>query len=925
MAQNGNILGKINDAKTGEELIGVTVTIEGTNLGTTSDYEGNFKLQNIKPGTYNVVFSYVSYAKKTLQGIVIAAGKTETINVGLKATQKELNEVVVQAELKRESAATLLVQQKNASSISDGLSTEVIRKTPDRNTGDVLKRVSGATIQDNKYAVIRGLPDRYNAAFINGSPLPSSEPDRRAFAFDIFPANLIDNLVIIKSATPDLSAEFAGGIIQVKTKDIPEKDFYQLSIGSSFNTLTTFKPFMKNVSGGTDLLGIDDGTRSLPNAFPDNKTMTDYQKNIQNMADVKRLVGVAHLLPNNFAIQQVKGMLGSSVQFSMGQTKKLSKLEMGSVFALTSQVTPNNQEIVRKDYDNNGTLYEYIDQQSTTNTLNGLLWNFSLKGKMNKISFKNILNVNTNDQTTVRSGKDLMNGFDQISYAMWYTQNILNSHQINAEHVLRNQKTKLNWSVAYNKLNRIVPDFRRIKYQRAFITDPSIPEQYNYSVPVQATAQPDVAGRFYSTQNDNSYSGNFDLSSPVKTGSIKHEIKTGVYFQLRDRNFDARQLGYSLSPAVQSVFTNTYLSMPVNEIFAPSHIDTNGFVLKEVTTPTDAYTASSNLFAGYFRIDSKIGARFKLIYGVRLESYNQKLSTYRTGINEKFEIDTLVTDILPSLNAVYELTDKINLRASYSQTVSRPEFRELASFQFYDFNDLLLVEGNSNLQRTKIANYDFRVEWYPSAGQVVSMSLFYKEFNNPIEKILFSGGSPRIMTYQNVPKAENYGVEVDYKLNLGRLLNTKEGHFLSEFNLLGNFAYIQSKVDLSTVIAKETNERPLQGQSPYIVNTGIQYSHPKQAWGASFMLNRIGERITNAGNSEYASYWEKPRTIIDLQFNKTFFKNLDLRVGVRDLLAQNIVFYQNKDNNQSFDASKDAVIWSYKVGTSYSLSVTYKF
>lgn len=922
MAQNGSITGKINDAKTGEELIGVTITLEGTSIGTTSDYEGNFKLQNIKPGTYNVLLSYVSYAKKTLQGIVIAAGKTETINVSLKATQKELNEVVVQAELKRESAATLLVQQKNASSISDGLSTEVIRKTPDRNTGDVLKRVSGATIQDNKYAVIRGLPDRYNAAFINGSPLPSSEPDRRAFAFDIFPANLIDNLVILKSATPDISGEFAGGIIQVKTKDIPEKDFYQLSIGSSFNTQTTFKPFMKNVSGNTDLLGFDDGTRGLPNVFPDNKTMTDYQKNIQSMADVKRLVGVAKMLPNNFAIQQGKGLPGSSLQFSMGQTKKIKSHEIGSVFALTSQVTPNYQEIIRKDYDNNGTLFEYIDQQSTTNTLNGLLWNFSVKGKMNKISFKNILNVNTNDQTTVRSGKDIMNGFDQISYAMWYTQNILNSHQINAEHVLRNQKTKINWSVAYNKLNRIVPDFRRIRYQRAFITDPTIPEQYSYSVPIQTTAQPEIAGRFYSTQNDNSYSGNIDLMTPVKTGNIKHEIKTGTYFQLRDRNFDARQLGYSLAPGSQSV---PYLNLPVNEIFAANHIDTNGFVLKEVTTPTDAYTASSKLFAAYVRIDSKIGARLKLIYGARIESYNQKLSTYRTGINEKFEIDTLVTDFLPSMNAVYELTDKINLRASYSQTVSRPEFRELASFQFYDFNDLLLVEGNSNLKRTKISNYDFRFEWYPTAGQVVSFSMFYKEFNNPIEKILFSGGSPRIMTYQNVPKAENYGIEFDYKLNLGRLLNTAEGHFLSEFNLLGNFAYIQSKVDLSNVLAKETSQRPLQGQSPYIINTGIQYSHPKQNWGASIMLNRVGERITNAGNAEYASYWEKPRTIIDIQLNKTFFKNLDLRFGLRDLLAQNIIFYQNKDSQQTYDASKDAAIWSFKVGSSYSISATYKF
>lgn len=919
---SGKISGKISDHKTGEELIGVTVVVLGTNIGAATDYEGNFIIGNLKPGEYTLQFSYVSYKKKVIEKVEVKANEVTNLNITLEENTRDLNEVVVKAEMKRESANTLLIQQKNAGTISDGLSIEMIRKTPDRNTGDVLKRVSGATIQDNKYAVIRGLPDRYNAAFINGSPLPSSEPDRRAFAFDIFPANLLDNLVIIKTATPDLSGEFAGGIIQIKTKDIPEQNFYQVSLGASYNTITTFRDFYKNVGGKYDFLGIDDGTRKLPSSFPDNETMRGYQNNIQSMDDVKRLVNIARDFNENYVLNKVGSMRpGYNFQFSMGQLKKLQKGEIGNVFAITSQNSPEFKEVSRSDYDNNGKLYAYLDKQYTINTLNGLLWNLSYKNQNNKISLKNILNVNSSDQTVLRTGQEIMNQFDKQSYAMWYTQNVLNSHQVNGEHALKTSKIKLNWNVGYSRLARTVPDFRRLSYQRAFITDPSDPNQYTYAVPISSTAQPEVAGRFYSNQLDHMYSASFDAAMPVVIGKVKNELKVGTYIQSRNRDFSARQMGYTFAPGSTNL---DYTKLPLDQIFTHSTIDTNGFILKEVTTPTDAYQASSKLFAGYVRMDTRLFNRLKLIYGVRVESYNQVLNTYRTGINEKFMLDTTVVDFLPSLNTIYELSEKANLRFSFSQTVSRPEFRELAAFQFYDFNDLLLVEGNSNLKRTKVLNLDLRYEYFPGAGQVLSASVFYKKFNNPIEKILFSGGSPRLMSYQNVPSAVSYGVEFDYKLNFGKLLQYDENNIWSSFNFLGNVALIHSEVDLSNVIARETDKRPLQGQSPYIVNGGVQYTNNKHSCGASVMVNRIGQRISNAGNIEYASYWEKPRTVVDIQLNKTLFKNLDLRFSIRDLLAQNVVFYQQGDSKTGYNPKVDKDIWNFKVGSTYSISLSYR-
>lgn len=912
---NGKISGKVIDKKTGEELLGVTVSIQGTSLGAATDYEGKFLIGNLQPGTYSVLVSYVSYHKKVLTGIEVKPGEVTTLTVVMEEATKELGEAVIKGELKRESASALLVQQKTAASISDGVSIEVIRKTPDRNTSDVLKRVSGATIQDNKYAIIRGLPDRYNGAFINGSPLPSSEPDRKAFAFDIFPANLLDNLVIVKSATPDLSGEFAGGLILIKTKDIPEQNFYQVSLGSSINSITTFKDFTKNVKGSLDFLGIDDGTRKLPKSLPNNATMSEYQNNIQSMDDVKRLVNVAKPFNNNFELNNGTAAPAYSFQFSMGHLKKYAKFEVGSIFALSSQVTPTTQLIKRTDYDNNGKIYEFIDQQYTTNTLNGFLWNLSYKTKNNKISLKNLLNINSNDQTVIRNGADIMNGFAIQSYAMWYTQNILNSHQLGGEHMFGGSKTKINWNLGLSNLNRTTPDFRRVRYQRDLMDD-----QATFQVPLTSTTQPEAAGRFYSTQKDVIYNAGVDLSRSFTIGKFKNDIKIGSYAQKRTRDFDARQLGYAFAPGAHP----DYSSQSLDQIFRSSNIDTNGLVLKEATTPTDAYTAGSNLYATYFRIDSKITNRFKVIWGVRAESYNQKLSTYRTGINEKFEIDTTVLDFLPSINLVYSLSDRTNLRASYSQTVSRPEFRELASFQFFDFNDLMLVEGNSQLKRTKIENYDVRYEFYPNPAQLISVSAFYKKFTDPIEKILFSGGSPRLMSYQNVSSAWSAGIELDYKLNFGQLLNT-QNTFLGGLNFIGNVAIIKSRVDVSKVLATESKERPLQGQSPYIINGGLQYSHTKLRFGVSLMYNRIGQRITNVGNSEYASYWENSRNVIDLQLNKTLWKNLDIRFSVRDMLAQNIIFYQNGDSKTGYDASKDKDIWNFKVGSGYSVSMSLKF
>jgi len=269
IAQTGKISGTILDSKTGETLPGAIVLIDGTQKAASADFDGKFVISAVPAGKVTLVISYISYTTKKIAEVSVRANDVTDVNIQLDpSTSTDLQEVEVVVTLNKENNTALILQQKNNASVSDGISAETIKKTPDRSTSDVIKRVSGATIQDNKFAIIRGMNDRYVSAYLNGAPLPSSESDRKAFSFDIFPANLLDNIVILKTATPDLPGDFAGGVIQVNTKSIPDKSFYSLSIGTGYNTQTTFKEFKTYEGGKRDWLGIDDGTRALPGGLP---------------------------------------------------------------------------------------------------------------------------------------------------------------------------------------------------------------------------------------------------------------------------------------------------------------------------------------------------------------------------------------------------------------------------------------------------------------------------------------------------------------------------------------------------------------------------------------------------------------------------------------------------------------------------------
>jgi hypothetical protein len=946
ISQTGKITGKIIDAKTGETLPGATAVIEGTTKGVSTDFDGNFSINNVPAGKVNLVFSYISYDSKKFTDVEVKANDVTNINVQLEpSSSTTFSEVVIVVEMIKENNAALTMMQKNNISVSDGISAEAIKRTPDKSTSDVLKRVSGASIQDNKFAIIRGLNERYNIAYINGAPLPSSESDRKAFSFDIFPSNMLDNIIITKTARPDLPGEFAGGIIEINTKSIPDKNFISFTGGGGYNTITTGKEQVYYKGGKTDWLGIDDGTRALPSGIPEYGSFSnDIHKNAQLAQEVNT---------GDWRIYKKKFNPNTSFQISGGYNVKRKDRDFFGVLASITYNKSNSFFTTKRNtYDNSPSVdipslqvRDYLDKTYSEQTLAGALLNLSCKLNENhSISLKNLLSVNSDDRMLRRDGStNLAESNPSIikSHTFFFTTNRIFSSQLIGDHYLPKPKLKITWIGSYSDVKREIPNLRSIIYTRfKTFNDPNDPNpldtvyQANMSGSVVGPAY--SGGMFWSTNTEAVKSFKADVSRLLKFNEdFKTDIKIGGFVQKRNRSFKSRQLGYTTyGQAGQAYqFKDSLLYLSENDIYSQQNMGAlypgaGGFKLKDATKNSDRYLASSNLIAGYLMFNSSYKDWVRLVFGARVESYNQTLNAKRdTG--DTLSTDSTVVDILPSVNLIFSITQKQNIRLSYSKTINRPEFREIAPFAFYDFNTQYVFQGNDTVQRSIIHNYDLRYELFPGRGQLASASVFYKQFKNPIEQVLLTGnGNNDELAYSNALGAINYGFEIEYRVIPGALLKMDSCKFLNNLSLFTNFAYVVSKVDLSNVTGAEN--RPLQGQSPYVVNGGISYIDNDYGFSISAVYNRVGRRIYFVGNVREPSLWEEGRNVLDFQFTKSFFKNkLDLRFTIKDALAkkQPQYFYQNNVAGKSEKLEKgiDDMIWVNTFGTTYSFQLSFKF
>lgn len=905
---DGKIIGKVSDEKTGETIIGAVVVVKGTANGTTTDYDGNFSIP-VAAGTYTLEIKYLGYQTKEIADINVADGKDVTVAVVIsQAKSTELKEVVIQSTMKKENINAMIVYQKNTNTVAQVVSAEAIRKSPDRNTGEVLKRVSSASIQEGKYLVVRGLADRYNQATLNGTLLSSTEPDRKTFAFDLFPAGMIDNIVINKAATPDLPGEFAGGLIQVNTKDIPSKNFFSINVGSGANMQTVGQDFAKYKGGSLDFLGIDDGTRALPSSIPN-------KDDFRNLT-VDQRTNISKDLVNNWGYTMSSGAPNASIQASGGiNTKILKGKTFGGVVALNYNKQNRRTELTRSFFNQSATGTEksldFNEQLYGQEILWGALANMTLElNKNNKISFKNLFNVNGLVNTLVREGRNNDFGGDVMAFQQAFKSTSFLNSQLSGTHYLEAKKLRVNWAGSYVGLRQYQPNLRRLEYRR---TD----GDSNYMAVVPGVL-PSLASAsmFYSNLKDNIANGNLDIAQQFKALGHTHTWKVGYMAQRKSRQFNSRPFGMVGG-------NEQLLIQPADQLFANQNIGQNGFIINELSDKDYDYSASSFLNAAYAMLDNSFGQQYRLVWGVRYENFNQTLNGFRS--NKPVSLDKNVGDFLPSFNFTYKPTEKSNVRLCASQTVIRPEFRELSPFAFYDFELLAAVQGNPDLIRTKVTNADLRYELYPRSGEIFTGGVFYKHFNSPIEQFYNETGVNTFsFNYGNAKAAVSYGAEIEFRKRLDFIFG-KSG---APFTLFSNASYIANTVDFDITTAtgeKVKANRPMQGQSPYVINSGLSYEGEKSGTSATFLFNMVGRRIFLVGNAVNPNIWEAPRPLFDVQISQKVWKDRGLiKFTVTDILNRRVNFYQDMDESGKYETSSaDLLRISRRTGTTLGLSFSY--
>jgi len=911
-AQTGTVRGTITDAKTKESLIGATVRLVGTQLGATTDVNGFFSLAKVPGGVYTVEVTYVSYRTENIANVKVEADKITEINTALLEAAATLAEVKVVATRQTNTEVSVISEIKASQNIVSGISSQQIARSLDRDAAQVVKRVPGITIVGDRFITIRGLNQRYNNVMLHNAFTPSMETDVKAFSFDVIPSGQIDRLLIYKTPSADLPGEFAGGIVKIYTKSIPDQNSITLDYSLGIRQGTTFGEFKESKQGANYWTSFNNGYLDLPSNFP---------KDLRAVSNNPALIEIAgRSLRNEWVPVSSTATPDQRLSLTGNFKMKLGNIQIGNITTVNyseSRLSTTNQ---RNDYNigaNNliETLFEYNDKAYSRNDRVGILHNWAFRFNNNHtIEFKNLFNQISNGRYVFRSGQDIAQNYRPNNHSFDQVYRGIYSGQLTGKHKFNNDKTVIDWVAGYNNSYRDQPDYKRY---RSDIVDPATGRTEIY-IPI-GQAQAYFLGRFSSIMNESGMTGAANLTQKVSAGEKEIELKFGGFYEYKDRTFKARNLGYVRG----GNFNTSLASSDINTLFRNIRND-GGIRIDEQTNPNDSYTSNNTLIAGYGSINVPFTKKFNAIVGVRLENNRQRMnSAYLGGAAAK--VDNNITSILPSANLTYNFTEKTLLRAAYGVTVNRPEFRELAPFSFFDFDFNVVYEGNPNLKIATIQNFDFRWEHYPTPSELISVAAFYKYFDTPIESTVDLGstglGSKTFVT-NNAASAYSTGLEIEIKKGLGNVL--PGSRIFEKTSLLFNTALIYSRVHLGDRGIGQSDNRPLQGQSPYIINVGVNYTDTKKDLQVNLLYNVIGRRIVAVGFEAYPDLYEMPRNVVDLTFSKGIGQRWTLKGGVQDLLNQPWRIMQDSNKDNKFESGKDFFVQKYRTGQLVSLGFSYR-
>ncbi len=855
--KQGTIAGTVFDANNGQPIRAAHVSIKGQALTLVTDTDGRFQVR-VAPGTYSLVVTSPRYVDVEVADVVVVAGEVaEASTVMVAKGTVTTVDVVEKVGAVEATAAAMLAERKLSGSVTDGLSSEEIRKTVASDAAGAVEKVTGVSIVGEGYVYVRGMGERYSATMLNNSVLPTTDPERRVVPLDLFPASLIDQIKVLKTYSPDLPGEFSAGLVQLQTIEFPTKRLFRFGYSTGFNTRTTFQPFQSYAGGRRDFFGFDDGTRSIPAAIPTDDRL------FQGRFPAEQVQAFGRSFSRNWEPRPIGSMRPV-------QTFNLAGGDTFGKFGLVGAVTFTNQpqryaqvqRFLALEAANQPFFFTRFDDFQTDNeaTRLGAVGNLAYRiNPSHKLVWRNTLSRDSDKEARTYEG--LYGTTDSVIQAQrlrWIERGLL-STGLEGEHALASLgNTLFRWQFTVSNSKRDEPDLRET------IRTQNFDGTFRWA-PLQNSGL-----RFYNDLTDRIYEPLAEVSKPFYFGGVSGLIKTGFRATIRERDFNARRFRF-----FQSRLPNSLLIQPTNTIFAPENINPNGLVLLEETRTTDAYQASLDIYGGYVMADVNLSPRWRLVGGARIEDAQMVVTTRESKVPGSVPIVSRLDnrDVLPSLNLIYALSRRQNLRFGYGRTVSRPDFRELSPFEFLNTLGGFTTVGNPDLLRTKIESLDGRWEWFLGGDQVVAASYFYKRLSDPIEVFLQpSTGSDLRQSFFNAEGANNQGVELEFRKNLSFL-----GSRFRPLSLVSNYTFVNSDVVLGgtdAIVGILTSQnRPLTGQSRHIYNVILDFAKPQWRSNARFFINSVSRRITDVGLLGLPDLYQERNVMMDFVYQYDIKEN----------------------------------------------------
>jgi outer membrane receptor protein involved in Fe transport len=937
--QKGTLRGKIIDGSTGDPMIGATIQVDETTTGTITDFDGNYSLP-LEPGKYKIKISFISYATKIFPDITIKANEVNVLNVTMEETTSELDEVVVKARSRKRTEAALQVMKKKSASLLDGISAENISKLGASDAAGALKSVTGVSVQEGKYVFVRGLSERYTIITLNNAVIPGLDPEKNTVQMDIFPSNIIENIVVHKTFSPDLPGVSTGGYINIVTKDFPEKFTLQFSSDFSYNSQSSLNDkFLTYEGGNTDWLGYDDGTRDMPDPMKKEISLMREQDieqivyqgirnyNTNERYEAEDLNSLSKSFNSQFSPHTEKSFLDHSYKFSIGNQINLFGLPFGYNAALSySHSNSFYDDGISGEYEFDVPSAIKIVNRTTgekDTKITGMI-NTNLKLSNNhKLGFRFIKNQSGKSIAQIDDGNFYYEGPTVMmnQQKLGYLQRSFNSYQLHGKHVIPNlNKTTIKWLSSYTNMEQIEPDLR------FFI---SLYEKENDTNNFYLKTN-DRPVRYYREMKENNFDNKLDIEIPFVVSDKKIKFKTGGAYINKDRELQQHQFEHIIhnpvhNPRAYSGDIKYYIE---NQIVTREKLQTDSsFYYYYTNDPNNdlqnSYIGKQSVLSFYGMLDMPITDKFRIIGGARIEnSYIYAANQLEEYENNFEEGEINQTDILPSLSAIYQLIENMNLRLAYSKTVARPSFKEIAPFGYFDYQLGFRINGEPDLEMSNIDNIDLRWEYYFNPGEMISISGFYKNIDKPIELIQDVEAGNTEIILGNAPNATLTGLEIEAVKKLSFV------SFLKDFTLGGNFTLVDSKVEIPDSVigirritdpeAKDT--RPLQGQAPFIINLFLGYENETSRTSANLNFNTTGSKLflVTKPNGATPYIYEEPFPSLNFNISKGFGKNINVEFSVKNIFNS---IYSTKYDYDIKD--EDFYLLRYSIGRTYGLSLSY--